>query len=229
MFKHVKRLLILALSVGLLSSCFEIEEQITFNNNGSGSYSFVLDMAEMKVMFEAMGSSVDELEESPGQSFVNDFNKDQRPLIEGVPGISNIQAINDEEAYKFGYSFDFTNVQALNGGLNVAFANDDSPKRNEVYAEAGKGYFARRDPQNIKQELFAALGEQNEEMKAMGMDPADIFGQVNYHLIYNFPKAVKSVDNPDAEIAENGRTVELRLYIFDPETPDASLDMRVDY
>ena len=58
------------------------------------------------------------------------------------------------------------------------------------------------------------LDSLNEEINEMG-DSKDMFESMSYTLVYNFPKAVKSVSNKNAEISKDGKTVTLKINFID--------------
>lgn len=54
----------------------------------------------------------------------------------------------------------------------------------------------------------------NNEISEMG-ESKEMFESMSYTLIYNFPKAVKSVTNKNAEISNDGKTVTLTMNFID--------------
>lgn len=114
--------LIFASLLFLLSSCFEVREEIDLKNDGSGTYQMVLDMSKSKNMLDVamkMAES-DEKMQATGNPFADvdsAFVKGAQSL-NGMDGISNAKGTYDKQNYVFTTKFDFKNVDALNDALN---------------------------------------------------------------------------------------------------------------
>ena len=249
--KNLKKLFLLAIIAGslLLSGCFNIIEEITFKNNGSGTYSMIMDMGEMKSMMEmfknmnpdaAEGEATEGMEQDVnsedvvveedstppppmeenegGMSEDNPGDMSQmgeqltggvKKSLEGVAGITNVVEINDTTIYKFGYTFDFASVDALNKAIKIINKEKYDAKADETFKFSGKK-FERTGAANIGAELKKALSEGGgEEGGDESMDMLkNFFADMSYTQIYHFPdRVVKKSTNSLTELSDGGHTL----------------------
>ena len=152
--KNLKNVLLTVLAVGTLAltGCLHIIEEATFKNNGSGTYQMTLDMSEMKGMmdmFKTMG------DEAPKEEGAEEDTSDEAPdmgaapdngitqmgselssvakSLKSIAGLTNITEISDTSAFRFGYSFDFADVTALNNAMKVINKEKYDSKVEEVF------------------------------------------------------------------------------------------------
>lgn len=105
----------LALSIScivLLTGCITIEETYSLKKNGSGSYTFKVDMSEMMAMMKAMGGLDKMNAEGTNPSDDIQFDDEIKKLKE-IKGITNVQSVQDKDGGIFSLSFDFVNLDAL--------------------------------------------------------------------------------------------------------------------
>ncbi len=57
----------------LLQSCFEIKEIITINKDGSGTFSMIIDMSEVKAMLESFNEEDSDQTDSPLGEMEKDY------------------------------------------------------------------------------------------------------------------------------------------------------------
>ena len=134
--KNVRKLFLLFASVAALTltGCLHILEDVTVRKDGSGTYRMEIDMSELKGMMDMlegmdMGGDSTAIAEDEEGGMEEGFDPSISQLgeeiggvatsLEGMPGLSNVHEINDTSSFKFGYSFDFENIQALNNALNA--------------------------------------------------------------------------------------------------------------
>ncbi len=222
-----------------LSGCLHIVEEVTFRNNGSGSYQMVLDMSEVKGMmdmFKSMG------EETEGDSTaVADEEPAEEPAIEdnsmsqlgneisnvaqslkGVSGLTNVLEINDTASFKFGYSFDFANVAALNKALKIINKEKYESKAEEVFKFNGKS-FERLATADLGAEIKKALSETGEdaeaEVEGENLDMMKMFfAEMSYKQVYHFPdRRIKKSTNNLSELSDDNHTLAITIKPFDEE------------
>jgi hypothetical protein len=106
----------------LLTSCFEVREEIDLKTDGSGTYQIVLDMSKSKNMLDIalkMAENDEKMQASgnPLADVDSAFIKGAQSL-NGMEGISNAKGTYDKQTYVFITKFDFKNIDALNDALN---------------------------------------------------------------------------------------------------------------
>ena len=234
--KKFKNLFVVALAVAAmtLSGCLHILEEVTFKGSGAGTYTMTLDMSEIKGMMEMFkGMGTDSLAENSGENAdpmmpaggdngMSEMGQQLSSVAEtlkGVQGLSNVMEINDTTAFKFGYSFDFADVAALNKAMKVIGKEKYDSKVDEVFKYSGKN-FERLSAGDLGEEIKKALAQEGEESDAEGnMDMIKtFFSDMTYKQVYHFPdRAVKKSSNALSEISEEGHTLTITLKPFDEE------------
>jgi hypothetical protein len=229
----------LLLAFSTMTGCLHIIEEVTLSSKGSGTYQMVVDMSELKGMMDMMkgmgenmpGEESDsttiggegdytppaaEEEESPMGNIGEEFSGVASSL-EGIPGISNVVAINDTAAYKFGYSFDFVDINALNRALKVIGKEKYDTKNEETFRFSGKN-FERLGVGDLGGEIKKTLSESDEvdesQMDMMKM----LFADMSYQQIYRFTdRKIKKSDNKLGELSDDDHTLTITLKPFDEE------------
>lgn len=101
----------------ILSACFEVKEEISLKNNGSGTYTMLIDLSKSKNLVDIFMKMNENEEKIGAEEIDSTFVKGAEDLNK-MEGISNAQGINDKINYIFGMKFDFKDVDALNDALN---------------------------------------------------------------------------------------------------------------
>lgn len=217
-------LAVLALGSVVLTGCLHIVEEVTFRDNGNGKYSMILDMSEMKGMMDMLSTmSVDS---TGGQMPSQDNSMAQMgqelsgvaSTLKGIEGITNVVEINDTAAFKFGYSFDFADVAALNRALKIVNKDKYDSKVEEVFKFSGKN-FERLPTGDMGEEIKKALAESEEDDEEGAMDMMKtMFADMSYKQIYHFPdREIKKNNNELAELSNDNHTMTITLKPFDEE------------
>ena len=211
MHKRFKLFFSLALVVITLgaSSCFDILEEYEFHADGSGKATVLVDVAKMMDMMEAFGSAMDSTGNEAGKSMDEMFTENQTVAqLKAIPGISNVQDLNNRDTKQIGYSYEFKNIEALNQalvlresslGLGDAFGlggDDESPEtdRENSIAYAGKKFSRKMDM------TMPANDEEDEESKQYMQMAMMMFQDAKYTVKYSFDRNVKKVKGNDAAL-----------------------------
>ena len=231
--KNLKNFFFLLLAVGslALTGCLHILEEVTVRQNGGGNYQLTLDLSEMKGMVDMLKTmapdslSADSSGVAAGQPDALPMMQMQeemlnvRKSLQTLPGISNINEVNDTVNFKFTYSFDFANATALNTALRVLHKEKYDKKVDDLFKFNNKSF--QRLPSGDLGRTFSTLlaeggGEDGEEG---GMDMMKMFfADMTYKTVYRFPDhIVKKSSNDLSEISDNGHTLSITLKPFDEE------------
>lgn len=173
------------------TSCINLLERIFFNSNGGGTYSFTIDMSEMKSMVMMMG------EEMSTEDLLKELdidNTDADEKLKSIDGISNVAITFDSVRFAVGLKFDFDNLSALNQGISIYFR--DSTKTGDQLYEffEDKGGSITRSSENIIGDNFEkAMRETKnpEELELAKMFLGDMYN--SSELI--FDSNIKSFSN----------------------------------
>jgi hypothetical protein len=204
-----------------LAGCLHVEEQVTFRKNGSGTYVINLDMSEMKGMMDMMKSMADDPSASEMEG-AGDFTQLGQQLssvkasIEGIQGISNVRETNDTSSFKFGYAFDFSNVDALNRALRIINKEKYDSKSGAIFAYTGKD-FERFSAGDIGEEIKKAMAESDADDDEQSMEMVKMFfNDMSYRSVYHFPdQAIKKNSNPLGQVSADGHSLTVELKPFD--------------
>lgn len=243
---------LLALVTLSLTSCLDITEEVTYRDNGSGSYTMKMDMSQLKGMLDMFKNMGDQggAEAPDREGVVSDMEPavegDKKPATEeeenehvpggaeemgaGMPGVGdlgkmgeefsksidnvkkvkgvkNAVSINDTTNLVFGYTFDFDNVEALNGAINAMNKDKFEGKPGNTFV-ASKKSFERTKANDLGALIAQAMSESDEGAEGMDMIKM-FFGDMKYKQIYRFDRKVKKSANSIAEISADGKTVTL--------------------
>ncbi|MBK8554961.1 MAG: hypothetical protein IPL65_03925 [Lewinellaceae bacterium] len=225
----MKNLVLLFLTVGslTLTGCLHIIEEVTMNNNGSGSYKMTLDMSEVKGMMEMLKNMGEDstavsddasAEQDNSMAQMGDEMSKVAGSLKGIPGLRNIQEINDTSTFMFGYSFEFNGVEALNKALKVINKEKYDSNTGEVFKMKGKT-FERLDASDLGKEIQKALSENSGDEGDESMDMVKMFfADMSYQQVYNFPeRTIKKSSNGLSELSNNNHTVTINIKPFDEE------------
>jgi hypothetical protein len=148
--------------------------------------------------------------------------------LRGVPGISNVVETQDTTNFKFGYSFDFANVDALNKALKIIGKEKYDTNAAKTFAYSGKK-FERLAVGNIGEEMKNALSEGGDEAEEGGAEMLKaILGDMSYTQIYHFPdRVVKKTSNSLSELSDGGHTLTIKQKVFDEEQAKAGIATKV--
>ena len=241
--KKFKNLFVVALAVAAmtLSGCLHILEEVTFKGSGAGTYTMTLDMSEIKGMMEMFkGMGTDSLAENSdektdpmmpaggdnGMSEMGQQLSNVAETLKGVDGLSNVKEINDTASFKFGYSFDFVDVAALNKAMKIIGKEKYDSKVDEVFKYSGKN-FERLSAGDLGEEIKKALAEGEDADTEGNMDMIKtFFSDMTYKQVYHFPdRAVKKSSNELSEISDEGHTLTITLKPFDEEEQKKKLSV----
>ena len=227
--KQSKNLLLVFLAFGALSlsSCLHIIEDVTFHKNGSGTYKMTLDMSEIKGMMEMMkGMGGDSTAAAAGMagglpdnsmSQMGEQLSSVAATIKGVQGISNVSEVNDTAAFKFGYAFDFADVNALNRALKIINKDKFESKTDEIYKFDGKNFERTADGDigaQMKKSLADNSGEEAENMDMM----KTFFADMSYKQVYHFTdQKIKKNNNELGVLSDEEQTYTIELKPFNEE------------
>lgn len=224
-FKTFITLALILTGIGF-SSCFDILEEYHFNSDGSGSAKMIVDVSKMVDMMEAFGSALDSTSEG-SESIDEMFDKNESiETLKKLPGISNIVNLNSKENKVIGYSYDFSNIEALNNAIVAGRDNlglGEMLGTNEMNTESDnensfslvKKKFKRVMDMKMDQE------EDSENAEYMGMAMM-MFKEAKYTTVYSFDRKIKKVKNAAALIGASGKQVTIENSLADLIKGDAS-------
>lgn len=219
----------LLLTVFLSSSCFDILEEITLNDDGSGSLVYKVDMAELGSFMSSMGEGDD----APDMGELDALFSDNELVmgLESMEGISNVKNLSNKETYLFGFSLDFDEVEDLNevlsnsNFLGAMMGGEDAEMDTENPGRivSIKGKKVQLDG-NLSVDQSELSGE--DEMSSQMM--MSIMDEAMYKTVYHFERDVKKVKkNERAIVGADGKSVVIEASMAQLLKGDANLNGQI--
>lgn len=220
MKKHIPKIAVLFISFFICTACFDIRENIFLKKDGSGKFTFVIDMSELKVMF---GSSQDSTSVTSGLEVKKPTDKidskfeDVKKELRTIDGISNIIQNVDTTNIIVTIGFDFKNVTALNGAMNVLFKDEENLKPVTYYEYKNKQF--KRLESASKGFLKAGFEDKNapKDKKDTEKSPFNLdglFQTISYTTTYEFESDIQKSINKEALLSSDQKKIVLKCYPF---------------
>ena len=102
----------------LLGSCIEISDDLTLNNDGSGTLKYKINLSASKVKVNSI-LALDSLQGKPVPSIeeISAKIKEFVKILDAQPGVSNVLMEENYTDFIFKLSCDFTSVKLLQDGI----------------------------------------------------------------------------------------------------------------
>jgi hypothetical protein len=207
--KQFYKLLLFIILIPILSSCFEVIEEIAIKNDGTGDVVLTINLSQSKTKV----ASVMLLDSVQGYK-VPSKQKIQQELNEAVAylkkseGISNVKSTSDFNSYIATISFSFKDVSNINNITKNILAQQKIKATNTssyTYNKATKAF-------NRK---YQAVGTAKTEFNKLKAKDKAVFNGATYTSIYRFESAVTSTTNPASNVSKSKKAVMLKSSIMD--------------
>jgi len=207
--KQFYKLLLFIFLIPILSSCFEVIEEISMKNNGTGDVILTINLSQSKTKV----ASVMMLDSVQGYK-VPSKQKIQQELNEAVAylrkseGISNVKSTSDFNNYIATISFSFKDVSNINNITKNILAQQKIKATNTssyTYSKATKT-FSRK---------YQAIGTAKTEFNKLKAKDKAVFNGATYTSIYRFESPVISSANPASNVSKSKKAVMLKSSIMD--------------
>lgn len=229
MKKYIPKITLVLFTLFCCTACFDLQENLFLKKDGSGTFSFIIDMSQFKsmmTMFDGVGKSLDnksnkdEKTTAPNDKLSTTFEKTRRKLL-NTEGISNVKIVEDTANLNFGISFSFKTVVSLNDAMNKLFEEDDSLKTNRkkvTYFEYKDNQLTRLEALDSKSILgkSSSMVEKSPDVNSENplFNVEQLFGTISYTMNYEFENKISSVKNQQSLLSANMQKVTLKIYPF---------------
>ncbi|MEH3114683.1 hypothetical protein [Pedobacter terrae] len=207
--KQFYQLLLFIALVPLLSSCFEVIEEISMKNDGTGDIVLTINLSQSKTKV----ASVMLLDSVQGYK-VPSKQKIQQELNEAVAylrkseGISNVKSTSDFDNYIAAISFSFKDVSNINNITKNILA------RQKIKA-ANTSFYAYNKATKTFSRKYQVTGTAKTEFNKLKAKDKAVFNGATYTSIYRFESVVTSSSNPASNISKSKKAVMLKSSITD--------------
>ncbi|MFT4522802.1 MAG: hypothetical protein ACI8ZN_001754 [Bacteroidia bacterium] len=170
----------------LLSGCFEIVEELNHKANGSGNFTYTLNLSRSKEKLATI-LSLDSFGglRIPKQADIQEQLQKGTELLDGKKGISNVQLKTDYDNFIFVISFEYSNIASFNAAARIIHENM-SPY-NQVYQP-----IFELDSSGIKRHPDA---HSSYLLGHIQMKNPSILKDADYTTIFRFEREVDAVGN----------------------------------
>lgn len=191
-----------------LTSCFEILEEVSLNEDGSGTFKLTLNLSQSKTKLKSV-MLMDKVNghKVPSKEEVKTEITKACTVAKTVDGISNVTNQIDFENFIFSLSCNFKNINSLN---KLVYELRKSKEKKETPFE--KHYEYNSTTKEFKRNFDFIW--QNEFNKLQKNDK-EVFDGANYIAVYRFQKEVNTSSNKEAQLSPNKKNVMLRIKASD--------------
>ena len=198
------RIVILGLLAFTLSGCFEIIEDVTVHDDGSGKIKFIFNASQSKsdinallLLKEVNGYKV------PSISKIKYKLESFTDSVKNTPGFSDVKSHFDTDNFIITFEAEFDKVERLNTGIfNLWHRYDPGSAVKETYFSYKNQTFYR-SPESLFNLLYRKLKDADRQALT----------NATYTALYRFDKDVESQKNPSAIISKNKKVVFLKVPI----------------
>ncbi len=215
--KHKSYLSIILLIITFsYTSCFEIVEEVNLNDDGTGSFSFTVNMSQSRIQVNSI-MLLDSINGRPLPK-IEDFKKAIRRLeyeLKKDSAISEIKITENWEDYIFSITGNFQNIDALNKAIKNI---------NTIFTP--KGYTAELyDNFKYENNIFERLYSYNliNEYNTLSQKDKTAFKNAKYTTVYRFNSPVKSYSNQNALKSKSGKAIMLKVNVRELVTNKKSI------
>lgn len=216
------------LSIAFISCTFT--EEIYLNNDGSGSYTFKMDMGEMMESMKGMSSrdTVNELKVIDTTMYFKDIiaemkdsisklSSDERDVINALKDFK-LRMLVDEEKGKMlmNIGVDFThisNLKNMEAKISKAQSLSDKKKSSSPPMPSNSDTEYSFDGKTFKRivTLKDLSDEEGEQFKKSMSQSSSFLDGSNYKIIYHFENEIKKVSSELIKISDDRKTMILQM------------------
>jgi len=219
MYKKGITIIILS-SLLLLTSCFEIVEEVSFNEDGSGHVTLTLNLSRSKTKLNSI-KLLDSINDYkvPTEAEIKHHFAEVTNTIKKTKGISNMTNSLNFEEYIYTISCDFTSVEVL----NMIISNFSSKSESEKIKEY-KHFGFNKDQHTFTRNYHYDLAK---EFKKTKMADRKIFENATFTTIYRFTDPIIASKNTTAKISKNKKAIFLKINAQDIITNKNSIKNQI--
>ncbi len=190
------------------SSCIEILDDLTLNNDGSGTFKYTINLSSSKVKVNSL-LALDSLDGKKVPS-IDDISLKIKEVITQLKesnGISNVQMESNYTDFIFKLQFDFNSLKHLQDAV-VMIVKTESKGSN--FKEIESRWLSFDDVKLVRSIPQITIEKANQFKK----EDADLLKLGSYTSITRFEREVESFENSEAKQSKNNKAVMLRTNAY---------------
>lgn len=219
----IRKALILCLTLMplLLTSCFEVIEDVTIKKDGSGNMLLTLNFSQSRTKLAAI-MMMDSIQghKVPDRTEITEQLQQVADWLRTVKGISNISQSTDFNDYVATIRFSFRQVSDINNITSKILEQYKvKTKLSATYAY---------DQQNVKfTRHYNYSNEVKEQFDKLKERDKDILRAANYISIFRFEDAIESFSNQGAKLSRNQHALMQRFPLSDLVSGKADISNQI--
>jgi hypothetical protein len=198
-----RTLLALSSLLFLCSSCFQVIEEITLKNNGSGDMQLTMNFSQSKsklasiMLLDSMNGY-----RIPKEKDIQDYMNETVDFLKKSTGISDIKKTVDLKNYIASVSFSFKDISNINGITQKLMAKQKTkmPVINYFFDKSSA----------IFKKTYQYSADVKAEYSKLKTKDKEIFKTAGYTSIFRFDNAIASSSNKLAKISPSGKAIMLK-------------------
>ena len=209
MFRNVRFIIPLFIISVLLSSCFEIIEDVTVKKDGSGNMKLTLNFSQSKTKIGAI-MLMDSINgyKVPGRKEIEDQIEQAAARLRTMKGISNVSHTVDFTNFIASINFSFRNVADVNNLVKELLAEAD------VKTKIPLSYRYNRDEARFSKD-YTFSPDVKEQYNKLKERDKEVFRSASYISILRFENTISSFSNQGAKMSKNQLAIMQRLPVSD--------------
>lgn len=188
-----------------MTACFEVIDEISLKDDGSGEFLLTVNMSKSKTKLESiMLLETFRDKKVPSKEEVEEVIDDLVLFLNQSEGLSNVNRTIDFEEFIFTIAFDFESVENINQAIQgLALKHSKNPKSLNLrysYDLSKKKYTRYFVPNEVDQTNFEKLNAEDKNM----------FNEAIYVSISRFESMISECSNKRAKISKSGNAIMIR-------------------
>ncbi len=206
------------LLIGLLSACIEISDDLSLNNDGSGTLRYKINLSASKVKVNSI-LALDSLDGRPVPSKaqisakINEFVR----ILDAQVGISNVLVEENYTDFIFKFSCDFSSIRNLQDGIKLSIAQIS----NEKITTVADQFWLSWDGNTLVRSIPSYITQQIKNYK---LEDEELLKEGMYTSIARFERPVASFENKLGTLSKNQMAVMVRTNTFELKENQHLLD-----
>lgn len=187
-----------------MTSCLEIIDDLSLNEDGTGSFKYTVNLSSSKVKINSY-LALDSLDgrEVPSMEEITRQLDEVVTLLTGKEGISNVRFDSDYDNFIFKLNLDFASIAELESAIKTIVKEKNTGKRIEELDREWLSYSGSSLNRSIPQLHF---------QRSQRLKPDEIakLKKGTYTSITRFDREVERFENASALLAKNKKAVMVR-------------------
>lgn len=203
----IKRILYYFPLVFLFTGCFELIEDLSFNEDGSGSYKLTLNLSASSMRVKSV-LAMDSLRgrKVPSQQEIEQQLHDYADQLANKSGIRKAEVAVNHSDLIVKIHIDFDDISALQKGISSL--SNDTTYQNK-YSNLFENWFEYDGSQLTRNKI--EFSDQKWKQQLKKDDDYHKLREAKCVFIHRFPKQVQDTSNPKMKISKDGKNTMLQV------------------